>query len=176
MTTPEQKIEMARTGLLFDPKSFRVACSGGILKPYFDKVANASTPELKRFRSVIRQDKTVLSNQVFADSRLRAYDILKAAINHELLKRCPRLYAFYSFFIPIRCALAWWTGHRKGHYHKEFGILFVYEFSKNFFYKDITYHFIVLRRFWLAEWKWILSTSGGLGLLYAVLKNHRFIN
>ena len=160
----KEKAEIARTGLLFDPKEFGTMFSHGPIMHYFNKINKASTIELKIFRVKIRQYKGCLKGKAFANCDISLYGILKAAIDHELLKRNRLCFAAYTFFIPLRQQLSWWAGHRTAQYHKEYGILFVYKESYDFFYAPISKHLKALQRFWLLHWKWILNTSGGVGL------------
>lgn len=166
----KERAEIAETGLLFNLKDFKAAFNGGILSHYFLKIHDASIPDLKRFKRNIRRYKNILNERAFSDSSFKKYDILKAAINHEILKRRPFYYQAYCCCLPIRRQIAWWTGHRKMLYREEFGVLFQYEYSNNFFYVPISKHLSALKRFWLSHWKWILSRAGGAGFVFWVIE------
>ncbi len=167
----KEKVEIARTGLLFTPKEFGAMFGQGHVMHYFDKLKNATNGELKTFSRKIKAFKNEISlkGRAFCNCETTKYNVLKAAIDHELLRRQGILFAVYKILIPLRQQLAWWTGHRKAHYHKEFGIIFSYEPSWRFLYEPISQHFLALKRFWLNNWRWLLSTSGGLGVFYLVL-------
>ncbi|MDP8211771.1 MAG: hypothetical protein P9X22_00585 [Candidatus Zapsychrus exili] len=172
----KERAETAETGLLFNLKRFAVCLSQGNTTMYFDKITTATISELVRFKKVIRQYKKDLAKVTFSNSRLTIYDILKAAINHELLRRKSILFKIYSLLLPLRKVIAWQVGHRKSHYYKEFGIIFVYKYTHNFFYAPISKHVKALWRFWLLHWKWLLQSSGGIGLGYLLLKLYRYLN
>jgi len=161
----KERAEIARTGILFDLNNFANYWHNGDKRYYFERLRKASPEELLRFRQIVRGQKSVLKKrQAFSNPQFSLYDLLGAAINHELLKRRPFLFSIYKSFLPLRKKLAWWLGHREAHYHDEFGIIFVYKESYNFFYAPVSKHLRALQRFWLLHWKWVLNTSGGVGL------------
>ncbi len=172
MRVAREKAEVARTGVLFDPKEFAVMFGKGSVMHYFDKIREASANELKTFHKKIRKFKSekILNDKAFSGCDITKYSILVNAINYELLKRNKFFSSVYNFLLPYRQRLAWCLGHRKVHYHKEFGLLFIYQPSNGFFYKPFTNHLKALWRFWLNNWRWLLSTSGGIGFLFRVFK------
>jgi len=145
----------------------------GIIKPYFDKIKDADSDSLRRFKKeIIKHRKNSKRIQAFADiNDYTIHDVLISAVKHELLKRS-RFIKIYLKLIPIRKWIAQKMGAKELIYKEEIGIIFKPIKTQSFFYKPISQHLLELRRFWLRHWKWIITTVIAIMVLVVLILNY----
>jgi hypothetical protein len=103
---------------------------------------------------------------------MSVHDTIIAAINFELLKRS-KWYPIYKFILPVRKMLVSWFSGIDIQEHPYCGVLYVKRQNrKSLFHITMSELILVLKKFWLTHWKWIIGTIIALGVLVVMILNH----
>jgi len=134
---------------------------------------NASTADLHKFKKEVKahQKKSPFIQDLHYMPGMSVHDTIIAAINFALLKRL-KWYSIYKFILPVRKRFVSWFSGKDLKEHPYCGALKVpRQNRKTIFHITITELVLVLKRFWLLHFKFIIGTLIALGMLIvSVLK------
>ena len=140
---------------------------GNINRKYYlgELLRNASTDKLHKFKKEVKahQSKSIFIQDIMPG--MSVHDTIVAAINFELLKRSS-WYRIYKALITIRKKLVSWFSGVDLKEHPYCGLLYTpRQNRKTIFHITMTELVLVLKRFWLLHFKFIIGTLIAIGML-----------
>ncbi|MDL1988887.1 MAG: hypothetical protein LWX08_14825 [Deltaproteobacteria bacterium] len=139
--------------------------------PHFDRInrkhylgellAEASTSELHQFKKEVKahQRKSKFIQDLHYMPKMSVHDTIIATINYLLLKRS-KWFCIYKALLPLRKKLVSWFSGVDLKEHPYCGVLYVKRQNrKSFLHITMPELILILKKFWLLHWKWIIGIT-----------------
>ena len=140
-------------------------------KHYLGKLLHdASSPELHRFKKEVKAHQKQSKFIQDLMPGMSVHDTIIAAINYSLLQRS-KWYPVYKILLPLRIKLVSWFSGVDLKEHPYCGLLYVKrQNKKTFLHITMTELALMLKKFWLSHFKWIIMASIAFaGLIVMIL-------